>query len=127
MFRAQTSIETLLVVAALLAFFAMLSPYYFKIAAASSKTILVLREQSFCDELYSKIMDAKLLPGSTFTLTLIAPTNATIYFDEELHCNFSTGKNFTRNIGNYSVNIARGKKFNATITSNKLLLVPTNE
>jgi len=125
--RAQSGIEALIVVAALLAFFAALAPYYSQIASFSSAASLAVREQAFCDALASKARDARLLPGSSFSFNLSAPANATIYFDGGLHCNFSRGNNFSRDVGPFSVQPARGKDFAVFIDSRSILLVPADE
>ncbi|OIO25997.1 hypothetical protein COX85_01530 [Candidatus Micrarchaeota archaeon CG_4_10_14_0_2_um_filter_55_9] len=125
--RAQSSIEALIVVAALIAFFAALAPYYSRISAFSTAASLAVREQAFCDVLASKARDARLLPGSSFSFNLSAPVNATIYFDGELHCNFSRGNNFSRDVGPFSVQPARGKEFGVFIDSQRILLVPADD
>ncbi len=123
---AQTSIEALLVAAALLAFFAALAPYYSRLSDASLEASSAVRQREFCDLIASKAADARLLPGSSFSFNASAPEPVLLYFDDGLQCNFSGGKNFSRPV-QQSVEPARGKKFEVCVNGERISFVPTSE
>ena len=123
---AQSSIEALLVVAALVAFFAALAPYYSRLSDASLEASSAVRQRAFCDLIASKAADARLLPGSSFSFNASAPEPVLLYFDEGLQCNFSGGKNFSRPATQF-VEPARGKTFSVRVTGEKISFTPTSE
>jgi hypothetical protein len=132
--RAQTSIEALLVLAAFLALFAALAPFYSRIASASTLASFAVQEKAFCDELAAKARDAHLMPGSRFSFNLSAPANASVYFAEstqELCCNFSKGRNFSRYLGfPVLVSAQRAQRFSALVSnpgSVEVSLIPADQ